>query len=251
MSNLQGKFVWFEHVSDDVDKARSFYGALFGWSSDSVPMGDQHYPLIKNGADPIGGFRKAPPGVPNHWISYLSVADVDASAKATESAGGKVLVPPTDYGEVGRGAVIADPTGAVLSIWKAAAPDRPDADKVPPGDWYWNECWTPDDKRALVFYEKVFGFGHDAMDMGPMGTYYVLKKDGRPRGGLMKSSLPGSPPGWLPYVSVTDCDAAFAKARSLGARGTVPPKDIPNVGRFAIVADPVGAVVAVIRPQVL
>jgi len=247
MSYLHGKFVWFEHVSNDIAKARTFYGALFGWHSDAVPMGEQPYHLIKNGEQAIGGFRSAPPGVQSHWLSYLSVPDVDASFKAATAAGAKGLMPPTDFPPAGRGAALADPTGAAFAIWKGATEDRPDAEKTAAGDWFWNECWTPDDKKALGFYESVFGFAHEAMDMGPQGTYYVLKMDDKPRAGLMKSTEAKAPPLWLPYVAVADCDASAEKAKSLGAQVVVPPTDIPEVGRFAVLMDPAGAALAVIR----
>jgi uncharacterized protein len=246
MNYLHGKFIWFEHFSSDVGAARAFYSGLFGWNSDPVPLGEQQYPLIRNCEQGIGGFRESASGLPSHWMAYLSVADVDANARTVEAAGGRVLMPPADLPPVGRGATIADPTGAVLCIWKGTEGDRPDAEKVAPGDWYWNECWTPDDLKALAFYERVFGYSHDEMHI-EKGTYYVLIKDGVARGGLMKASEINAPPAWLPYVSVVDCDAVAAKAQSLGARALVPPTDIPDVGRFAVLMDPTGAVIGVIR----
>ncbi len=249
MIYLPGKFVWFEYVSNDVQKSRIFYDELFGWTSDAVPVGDQHYHMIKSGAEAIGGYRTAMPGVPSHWMSYLSVGDVDATVDSAQAAGAKVLMAPMDFGPVGRGATIADPAGAAFSVWKGAHGDRPDVEHVAPGDWYWNECWTRDEKSALAFYEKIFGYTHDAMDMGPQGTYYILKKDGVARCGLMRSTVPSAAPGWLPYVSVADCDALAKRAGALHASAIVPPTDIPNVGRFAIFMDPLGAMLGVIRGE--
>lgn len=71
MACLHGKFVWFEHFSNDIPKARAFYGELFGWKSDPVPMGEQSYHMIQNGQDgtyyvltqdgvPRGGLMKSP-----------------------------------------------------------------------------------------------------------------------------------------------------------------------------------------------
>jgi len=64
--------------------------------------------------------------------------------------------------------------------------------------------WTTDDARALRFYEQVFGYSHDSMDMGPEGTYYMLKTGEVSRGGLMHSVRPDAPSMWLPYVAVAD-----------------------------------------------
>jgi predicted enzyme related to lactoylglutathione lyase len=246
MDYLHGKFVWFEHVSNDVSKARAFYGELFGWRSDGVPVGTQTYHMILNGSDAIGGFRTAMPGMPNHWISYLSVADVDASAAAATAGGGTVLMPPTDFVPFGRAAAIADPNGAVFAVWKGTQGDRPDAETVKVGDWYWNECMSADAEKAVSFYEKAFGFAHDTMNMA-QGPYYVLTRNGVARAGVMKSPNPGDPSAWLPYISVADCDATASRAQALGAQICVPPMDIPDVGRFTVLADPVGAVIGVIH----
>jgi len=249
MSHVHGKFVWFEHMSLDTAKARKFYDSLLGWHTELTPMGEpEPYPLIMNGSDGIGGFRTAPPGVPAMWMSYLSVADVDAAHKAALAAGARSLMTPEDFGAVGRGATLADPTGAAFSIFRNAQGDRADNAKTPVGDWHWNELMSPDELKALAFYEKVFGYEHDSMDMGPMGTYYILKKDGAMRGGLMHAPMADTPPMWVPYVAVADCDATAAKAKSLGAQVIVEPQDIPNVGRFATFIDPQGAMLAVMKP---
>ena len=245
MNYLPGKFVWFEHLSNDVAKSRAFYEQLFGWKTEAMPMGAESYLMIKNGADSIAGYRSAPAGVPNNWTSYLSVPDVDAAAREVEKAGGKVLMPPMDFGPVGRAAAVADPAGAAFCLWKGAQGDPADVQKPAPGNFYWNECWTSDDEAALAFYAKAFGYSQDSMDMGPQGIYYILKKDGVPRAGLMKANREGGPkPMWQPYVLVANCDATAAIAKQLGARECVPPTDIPGVGRFSIVLDPVGAMIA-------
>jgi hypothetical protein len=250
MSYLPGKFVWFEHVSSDAARARDFYSALCGWSVQSMPMGEQPYHMIRNGADAIGGFTTAQPGIPSHWVSYLSVADVDRSFAAAVAAGAKGLMPPTDFGAVGRAAALADPTGAVVRLWKGAQGDPADVEKTPVGGWFWNELFTPDAKAAVAFYQKAFGFDVEATDIGAHGTYYLLKDaSGRMRAGVMQQP-PGmtTPAHWLPYVQVADCDAAVAKAMQLGAQATmVPPTDIPDVGRFAVLLDPVGATIVVIK----
>ncbi|HEV8314506.1 MAG TPA: VOC family protein [Burkholderiaceae bacterium] len=247
MSYLPGKFVWFEHMSSDVPKARKFYEQLFAWHTEVMPMGDKRYSMIHNGDEGIGGYTESPAGVPNHWIGYVSVPDVDQTHAAALAAGAKQLMAPTDFGPIGRGSAIKDPTGAPFCLWKSKDGDRPDAPQAPVGSWCWNELWTPDEQTALAFYEKVFGYTHDTMDMGEQGTYYLLKKDGVSRAGLMRSVEPKAPPMWLPYVAVADCDASAAKAKSLGGQVVYAPHDIPNVGRFSVLVDPIGAAIAIIK----
>jgi predicted enzyme related to lactoylglutathione lyase len=249
MSHMPGKFVWFEHVSADTQKARAFYQPLFGWHVEPMPMGEQSYPMILNGEQGIGGLRSATGGEPAHWASYLSVHDVDASFRAAVAAGATPLQGPTDFGPVGRGAALRDPTGATFWLWTDAQGDRADPAAVAAGDWTWNELWTPDARKALAFYEAVFGYAHDVMSMGEQGDYLILKSpDGRSRAGIFQTTEPQMPPQWLPYVSVADCDATAADARRLGALAVpMPPTDIPGVGRFAVLIDPLGATLAVIK----
>ena len=248
MSYLPGKFVWFEHVSSDTAKARKFYEPLFNWHTESMPMGSTRYPMILNGNDGIGGYVGDTKVERPFWLGYLSVNDVDASYQDALAAGARSIEAPKDFPPVGRGATIADRSGAVFALWKSADGDKPDAPETPPGGWTWNELWTRDEIGALAFYQRVFGYSHETMDMGPAGTYYLLKKDGVSRAGMMRSTQPKAPSMWLPYIAVDDCDATASKARQLGGQVLAAPADIPGVGRFAVLADPVGAAIAIIKP---
>ena len=250
MSKLPGKFVWFEHVSSDPAKARAFYEGLFGWTTQPMPMGDQSYDIITNAGTGIGGYRKAEPGQHAHWASYLSVPDVDKAFQAAQKAGATSVAEPVDFGPVGRGAVVTDPTGAQLSLWKGAGDDPADVDRTPVGGWCWNELHSKDAKAAVAFYTTTFGLSQDAMDMGAMGTYTILKDGaGQMRGGIMQQE-PGvqAPSSWLPYIEVADCDAATSKAMALGAMQTIaPPMDVEMIGRFSIIMDPMGAPIGLIK----
>lgn len=247
--HLPGKFIWFEHVSSDLAKARAFYEPLFGWHTESMPMEGQPYPMLLNGNQGIGGLQKADAGTPSHWLSYMSVDNVDAGVKAATAAGAKLVQPPTDFPPVGRGAGLVDPTGAAFWLWKSARGDEPDGD-VPSGGFVWNELTTPDVQKSLAFYEKAFGYTHSTMDMGDQGTYYILNTQGdKGRAGLFQPKEP-MPTMWLPYVHVADCDATFAQAQKLGAGFVaMPPTDIPTVGRIAIFADSLGAAIGIIKPD--
>lgn len=247
MTQLPGKFVWFELVTRDAKKAQAFYGETLGWKVEAFPMGDFSYEMIKSASGPIGGY--APPKTdrtPSHWISYLSVPDVDRAARAAVAAGGKIVDEPFDVPTVGRMARIADPQGAELCLFTSAKGDDPDVKQAPAGNFCWNELSTTDTAKALAFYEKVFGYTHQDMDLGPAGTYHVLERDGQPRGGVMKADQ-GVPPMWLPYVAVDDADQVAARAKKLGGTVHVEPADIPGVGRFAILADNTGATIGVLK----
>jgi uncharacterized protein len=249
MAHLPGKFVWFEHVSNDVAAARQFYERLLGWNTEMMAMpGGTAYAMIHNGETGIGGYAQARAGAPTQWLSYLSVDDVDSSYKAAIAAGAKSVVAPMDVGPVGRMATIADPTGGTLALWRSNEGDPADVETTPVGGWIWNELTTQDEKTALAFYEKVFAFDHDEMAM-PDAIYYVLKASGKGRAGLWKAHDASVPTMWLPYVCVDDADAIARRAGELGATAVVPPSDIADVGRFAVFCDPLGAALAVLKPS--
>lgn len=241
-----GRFVWHEHLSPDPSRARAFYEPLFGWQVQELPLGEERYAMIHAGAEGIGGLAAVKGGERPQWRSYVSVEDVDATYRAALDAGATGLEPPTDFGPIGRGASIVDPTGAPVSLWRSHEPDPPDVATAPFGVFYWTELWTGDAPRALAFYERVFGYTHETMAMPGAGDYHVINAGGVPRGGIFQSPEPGTPPMWLPYVHVADCDAVAEKATSLGATVYMPPMDVQGVGRFAAAFDPQGAAFAFI-----
>lgn len=112
-----GAFSWFELMTRDVDGAKRFYGPLFGWETESFPMGDMDYTVLKVDGQAVGGMMGMPggcEGMPPSWDLYVTVKDVDATAAAVAVLGGELLRPPMDIPGVGRFCVIRDPQGAVI-----------------------------------------------------------------------------------------------------------------------------------------
>ena len=122
-----GSFCWQELATTDLDAAQSFYQTLLGWEikQGKAPAceGAEGPPMVYNeivvAGGHVGGMYKMGPeygSAPSHWMAYVAVDDVDASAKRVEELGGKVCVPPTDIPNVGRFCVVTDPTGATFSM---------------------------------------------------------------------------------------------------------------------------------------
>lgn len=248
--NTSGRFVWHDLMTTDVKGAVAFYTELFAWKTTEVEMGgNSKYTMIKAGSRDIGGIVHLDPkqGVPTHWIGYCTVADVDAAAKRAAELGGKIGVPATDIPNVGRFAVIEDPQGGHLSPFKSKD-EAPEDEGMPAvGTFCWDELLTSEPAAAVKFYEDIFGWTHTDMDMGPMGTYHVLKRGERMAGGIMKKPMAESPTAWLAYVAVEDVDASAKRAESLKAKIVVPAQDIPKIGRFSVIQDPTGGFVSLFK----
>jgi hypothetical protein len=120
-----GAFCWNELATTDAEAAKKFYTELLGWKLKESQAAGVAYSEIVAGGSHVGGIYQMSAeqgGVPSHWMAYVAVDDVDASARRTEELGGKVSVPPMDIPNVGRFCVISDPTGARLSLIKLSAP---------------------------------------------------------------------------------------------------------------------------------
>ena len=119
------------------------------------------------------------------------------------------------------------------------------------GRFIWYELMTPDIEAAKRFYGEVVGWTAQAMPMEG-SAYNVFEAGGAGVGGAMPLSdahrAQGVPPNWTGYICVDDCDAVARKAEALGGSVVRPPTDIPGIGRFAIIADPHGAVSAIMKP---
>jgi len=247
-----GRFVWHDLMTTDVERAKSFYAALLGWRYEIADMGEMgEYPMIHSGERGLGGIvaLDAGAGVPSHWIAYVTVDDVDAAAGRGEAKGGTTCVPPTPIPNVGRFAVLADPTGAVVSPFVSASGQQPEDEGPPPaGTVCWNELLTTDAERSLPFYRAVFEWSHRTMDLGQAGTYHLFGRDGKDVAGMLELAAGALPRSlWVPYFVVADVDGDFARATGMGARVHIPPQDVPGVGRFAMLADPTGAVFSLFR----
>lgn len=107
---------WFEHVSEDVQRAIDFYAALFGWSRPSSASGGERV-LLELGGVPVAGFTtRAQPRSASQWLTFFQVADCDASCQKLLMLQGSVLAQPTGAPGSPRIAVVSDPQGAAFGL---------------------------------------------------------------------------------------------------------------------------------------
>jgi hypothetical protein len=246
-SHKPGTISWTDLATTDPAAAKEFYAALFGWEYDDQPAGEGViYSMAKLGGRSAAAISPQQPdeaaqGIPPHWNVYVTVEDVEATTAKVGEAGGRVLAGPFDVLDAGRMTVLADPAGAVLSLWQAGASIGAEIVNVP-GSLTWADTATPDPDAAQAFYAALLGWRFDQMSEEP--PYWVIWNGERTNGGM---TVPpeGAPPVWYPYFAVEDVDAAVQAAQAAGGQPFVGPVDVPNGGRFALIQDPQGAAFAV------
>jgi uncharacterized protein len=244
-----GHFCWIELATTDTAAAKDFYTGLFNWTVNENDMGEMGMYTIfqKNGRDVGAMYRQMPEqqqqGIPPNWATYVAVSSADETAAKAQTLGGTVIAPPFDVYDFGRMAVLQDPQGAVFCLWEAkkniGVTIRDEFNTL-----CWNELATKDPAASLDFYSKLFGW------TGKVSPEYTeLDSGGTPIGG-MRTLRAGemAPPNWMPYFAVADCNAVTENVKTHGGRVYMPPTDLPKVGRFSVVADPQGAVFAMITP---
>jgi len=245
-----GQFSWVDLMAPDADAAKEFYGALFGWSHVDFPT-DQGgvYTQFKSADQPVAGLGKMSDemkagGTPAFWNSYVTVDDADTIAATAVELGGTITMPVMQVMSAGRMAFLADAEDAHFAIWQPGG--HAGAGLVnEPVSLCWNELLTKDVEKAKAFYTALFGWEINAAEDAPV-EYYGISNAGRINGGIIPwmSQMGEVPPNWGVYFSVSDCDASVKRVEELGGRLIAAPKDI-HPGRFAVVADPSGAVFSV------
>lgn len=243
-------FFWYELMTSDPKAAEAFYAKVVGWKPTSWP-GPMPYTIMNAGERGVGGIMGIPDeakecGASPGWLGYIKVADVDAAAKAAETAGGKVQRAPDDIPNVGRFAVLADPQGATFMVLQPQGPEQPEVPPMTPGHVGWHELYTTDWAQGMAFYEGQFGWAKDtAMDMGPMGTYQLFA-DSRDKecgavGGVMNLPQGVPSPVWGFYFIVDAIDPALERVKEAGGQVLMGPMEVPGGAWIINAIDPQGA----------
>ena len=261
MATPQGAFVWYELMTSDPAAAAAFYAKVIGWSAADSGMPGMSYTLVSAGTTQVGGIMAIPDearaaGAQPGWEGYIAVADVDAAAARIAAAGGKVHHPPDDIPGIGRFASMADPHGASFVVFRGTPGDEapPAAAPGTPGHVGWHELHAGDGAAAWNFYAGQFGWEkHDAMDMGPAGSYQMFGVAGSDKeqsmGGMM-TKMPETPrPHWLYYINVDAIDAAAARIAAAGGKVVNGPMEVPGGSWIVNALDPQGALFALVAPK--
>jgi hypothetical protein len=250
----QGTFSWADCTTTDPAAARKFYKAVLGWDAVEVPAGEYGtYTMFKLDGEDVAGMGEMRPemqeqGIPSHWMSYITVPDVDAMPEQVKNAGGAVVMPPMAVMESGRMMILKDPAGAQVALWQpknhigAGVVNRE-------GAMLWNELQTTGAQAAMPFYKTLFGWDFTEDDNS---DYYYIVNNGRMNGGLMPmdtETYGEMPSHWMIYFNVKDIQAALKAVKANGGKALMEINEAPGVGDFVMVSDPAGAMLTLMQAK--
>lgn len=263
---IPGVPCWADTNQPDPEAAVEFYQGLFGWElSNDMPADSpgKYYMARLDGGD-VAAVSSIPDGAPPEatWNTYIWVDDADETAKKAKEAGGTMISEPFDVDDSGRMAVLADPEGAVFSVWQANKHRGASVVNVA-GAVVFNTLNAPDLERATDFYGAVFGwkpYGDEGSEQfWAQPGYGDLLEERNPglKAGNAEMGMPGfedvvaaraeipadseTPPHWGVTFGTDDADQTAERAAELGGEVVVLPYDAPWV-RETVIRDPQGAI---------
>ncbi|WP_067465315.1 VOC family protein [Actinomadura macra] len=232
-----GTPTWLDLGIPDLDRAKTFYGTLFGWQFQDVGAEGGHYNMCTLRGEPVAGMMQNPDEEATDfwWSVYFAADDAEEVVDRVTKAGGEVVHPAMDVMGQGRMAIVKDPQGGQFGLWQGQAMVG-SAYVNEPGTLVWNDLITSDADAARGFYTSVFDYGLEPVP-GDMDYTALRRPDGGFIGGILGDSAATA--SWVTYFDVADADEAVRRVRAGGGTVDEEPQDTPY-GRIATVRDPFG-----------
>ncbi len=246
-----GTFSWIDLSTSNSVDAKRFYSGVFGWTFTDLSTDEESdYTMFQHQGYNACGMYQLPTqmleqGAPASWNSYIAVNDVDAMTQKAASLGAKTIQEPFDVMDVGRMSVIADPDGAMFSLWQDIKPCEEGDESIVnvPDTWCWNELYCNHPEAETRFYAELCGWSH-SVSKNPMGLDYTTFRQGKRDAAGMLQIQPDwgdMAPVWGVYFNVSDIRATMARVIEHGGKVMMEPMMIPEAGEFTTITDPQGA----------
>jgi predicted enzyme related to lactoylglutathione lyase len=252
VADYHGRFVWYELITTDIERAKAFYAEVLGWGTQDVSIPSMAYTLFTVESGSVSGLMNLPEdakkmGSKPRWIGYVGVEDVDASTDLIKQLGGAVHVPPMDFFNFSRFAVVADPQTATFGLISWLRPgQRLQAKLDMPGRVGWHELLAADREKALTFYVALFGWQRAEAKVGAKGTYQLFSAGEQTIGGMVTKPRTVSVPSWVYYFNVGDIDAVAKRVKVAGGQVLEGPIEVPDGSWVIQCLDPEGAIFALV-----
>lgn len=237
---MSAVITWHELYTSDVESASHFYAELLGLELETVDMGGFEYPMLKKDGRTHAGFARKDEEhaeVPAHWYPYVRVDDVDGKIEQATGLGAELYMGPADVGDDLRFAVLGDPQHATFGLMSWT-------EDPPTGVFAWDELYALDVDAAVDFYGALFGW---TTSPSHLDWYRLIDSGEQHIAGLMKNPDEAPVAAWGTHFAADDVEATAARAQELGAEVRLQPTTDEQVGTYAMLADPTGALFGLYR----
>lgn len=249
-----GTFSWADSGTTDIETARAFYNAVFGWEYETAD--ESGYTMCLLEGKPVAGlypFTKdmVQMGAMPYWLPYVAVADADATMAGAVSLGAQPAAGVLDVPGQGRGGAFFDPAGALCGFWQAGG-HRGFGLQGEQGTLGWSELQTKDTAAAGGFYSSLFGWQPEVVEM-ETGAYTVFKHRGANQAGMMAMTPAmveaGVPPNWAIYFFADDVDSTATAVAAAAGQVIAPPMPLGTWGRMAVLRSADGAYFSILHAE--
>lgn len=250
--STRGRFVGCNLLSPHPGRSAGFYAEVFGWKARLEQSDGIQSWVLEHEGRPVGAVLDTVEdlGARTMWVPAVLVDEPERRTDKAAELGGTPLEPAVDIPQLGRLSLLADPHGATVS---PARPPRPPEPREPPKrsevrDFTWHELLTPRPDQSIRFYQDLFDWGTKQRDLGGE-TYRMFHTENQEVAGIVPLETGGhGNSSWVSYLKVADAVGAARRVANLGGDVLLEPIDLPGVGLYALLIDPLGAHFGIIEP---
>lgn len=240
-----GQVVWRDLVSPNPKLASQFYKDVFGWTSTQTGSSDNPYWIFKSNGKPVGGMYQMSESKKNaggEWVPYFSVNSLNDFIAKSKTAGGNVIVKPTELPGRGIVALLTDPQNAYFAIIKSMNGDPPYM-QPPENNFLWSEQWANDMNKSADYYKNILNLKSE-VKKDDNRDYILMQNNDKLCVGIIQNPVENVRTHWIQYVRVNDVKATEQKAKDAGAKILIPCDSTIRNGSVTVFADPTGAPIA-------
>ncbi len=244
----QGTFCWSELNTTDIEAIKPFYSEIFAWNYlDRKTKDNIQYTIISKDDAYVGAMIKdpnilRPENTEPYWNNYIAVDDIDAMTDKALDLGANLIHKTTKIMEGGTFAMLKAPDGSTFSLWQAINETGASAPKDAVGSITYHELLSNNLDEAKNFYKDLFSWDLKLKEADNVEYYEIISKDNEIVGGMMKMGLHVGPKksNWMTYIKSDDCERRSNQIEQMGGEIFKSKTEIPGVGCFSVVADPLG-----------
>jgi len=243
----QGRLVWGDLYSSDVNASIDFYNKIFGWTTKKFGEKNARYHIFFDGAEPIAGVISRPAQRNQTekalWIGSFTTKNIEIVVTKAVDKRATIILKPHDFKYYGKRAVIADPQGGVVALLELD-PNNGNHKKIS-NKWSWAQLFSVDTSKAASFYQHSLDYNVE--DVGESKQHYYLAQQGEVRASVVE--LPDSfeqRDRWVNFIEVDNLTSILEKAIKNGAEIIYQPN---KNNQLAIISDPSGALIGLTEQE--